>query len=71
MEGFVPNVAGSQVSDTQDTILAQELEKLHTEKLRLKEENSSYLAHHHELQSLLDEFVTEILTHKPNVRTIR
>jgi hypothetical protein len=66
MEGF-SIVAGSQASATQESILLQELEKLHLEKLRLKEENSNYLQEHPELQSLLDEFVTEVLIKKPNV----
>jgi hypothetical protein len=66
MEGF-SIVAGSQVSDTQESILLQELEKLHHEKLRLKDENSNYLERHPELPTLLDDFVTEVLIQKPNV----
>lgn len=66
MESF-SQVAGSQVSETQESILMQELEKLHEEKLRLKDNNSQYIQQHPELHLLLDEFVTEVLIQKPNV----
>lgn len=67
MEGFTPKVAGAQPNETPESILAEELEKLHQEKNRLKDENANYLSRHPELQPLLDEFLTEVLIQKPNV----
>jgi hypothetical protein len=63
------HVAGSQVTETQESILMQELEKLHADKLRLKDDNSQYIKDHPEMQTLLDEFVTEILIQRPHVPT--
>lgn len=50
---------------TNDSILAEEMEKLRGEKSHLKEENSKYLDKHPELHSLVDDFVASVLKEKP------
>ena len=70
MEGFQPKISGAQANETLESILNEELNKLKEEKNRLKDENTNYLKQHPELQHLLDDFLTEILTHKPHVLSL-
>lgn len=43
-----------------------ELDKLQNHRNKITEENKKYLEKHPELRTLLDEFVTSVLIHKPN-----
>lgn len=54
-----------QTVATNDSILAEEMEKLVGEKNRLKDQNSKYLDKHPELHSLVDDFVASVLKEKP------
>ena len=46
--------------------MSQELAKLAEKRLRIQEENQSYLSAHPELKTLLDEFVSSIISEKPH-----
>lgn len=56
---------GQTAGKTKESILAEELAKLKNYKLKLKEQNTNYISDHPELKSILDEFVTAILSDKP------
>jgi guanylate kinase len=57
--------SGTNPSDNNDNILAEELEKLKVYRNSVAENNKRYVDAHPELQQLLDDFVTSVITHKP------
>jgi guanylate kinase len=57
---------GTDPAATHESILADELEKLKEYKLKLKNDNSDYLAEHPELRTLLDGFISEVLLKHPS-----
>lgn len=63
--GSTAGAVGALASETKESILDEELEKLNDMKFQLKEENTAYLARHAEFNELLDEFVSEIFQNKP------
>jgi hypothetical protein len=65
--GGSTGAVGALASETKESILDEELEKLNDLKFQLKDENAAYLTRHHEFTELLDEFVGEILKTKPKV----
>ena len=58
---------GALASETKESILDEELEKLNDLKFQLKDENARYLQDHSEFHEVLDEFVGEIFRQKPKV----
>jgi len=58
--------SGTGPNADSDAILSQELAKLTEKRLRMKEENQSYLTSHPELKTLLDEFVSSVISDKPH-----
>lgn len=56
---------GTAPEATHASILASELEKLNDYRMKLKEDNQSYLESHPELRSLVDNFVHEVLIKRP------
>ena len=65
--GGSTGAVGALATETKESILDEELEKLNDLKFRLKEENTGYLMNHPEFTDLLDEFVGDIFMHKPKV----
>jgi hypothetical protein len=65
--GGSTGAVGALASETKESILDEELEKLNDMKFQLKEENTAYLAKHADFNDLLDEFVGEIFRNKPSV----
>ena len=57
-------------TETKESILDEELEKLNDMKFQLKDENAAYLKNHQEFNELLDDFVGEVFKVKPKVRKI-
>ncbi len=66
--GLIAGHVGALSSETKESILEEELEKLNDLKFRLKIENDEYLREHTEFTELLDEFVGEVFKAKPTVR---
>lgn len=56
---------GALASETKESILDEELEKLNDLKFQLKEENANYLTQHGDFHEILDDFVGEIFRQKP------
>lgn len=63
--GGSTGAVGALATETKESILDEELEKLNDLKFRLKEENTAYLLEHNEFTDIIDEFVSEIFMHKP------
>lgn len=57
--------SGTEPSETTDSILAGELQKLRVQRERLHEDNSKYIQEHPELHTLVDQFVTACIHSKP------
>lgn len=57
---------GAAKSLTHPEILKAELEKIESDRNRLKEESSAYLRKHPEIANLIDELLASILYHKPS-----
>lgn len=66
MSGTTGHV-GALASETKESILEEELERLNDMKFQLKDENNRYLAQHDDFHDILDEFVGEIFKQKPKV----
>lgn len=58
--------SGTNPEYTSDDILAAELKKLKAYRGKVNESNSKYISDHPELQRILDDFVTAVITHKPS-----
>ena len=56
---------GTTPEATHASILASELEKLNDYKIKLKDDNTSYLNEHPELRNLIDGFVSDVLIKRP------
>lgn len=56
---------GTDPSETSDSILAGELQKLRIQREKFHEENRKYIDEHPELHSLVDQFVTACIHSKP------
>mmetsp|Transcript_9553 Transcript_9553/g.14378 ORF Transcript_9553/g.14378 Transcript_9553/m.14378 type:complete len:296 (-) Transcript_9553:102-989(-) len=59
-------VSGALATETKESILGQELEKLQEKKNKLKEDNTKYVSNHPELSVIIDEFVADVLQKKPH-----
>ena len=56
---------GSDPSQDFQSLLSLELEKLKDHKLKLKEENESYISKHPELRTILDSFIAQVILQQP------
>eukprot|EP00286_Rhodomonas_abbreviata_P017444 CAMPEP_0181342936 /NCGR_PEP_ID=MMETSP1101-20121128/31290_1 /TAXON_ID=46948 /ORGANISM="Rhodomonas abbreviata, Strain Caron Lab Isolate" /LENGTH=241 /DNA_ID=CAMNT_0023454475 /DNA_START=32 /DNA_END=753 /DNA_ORIENTATION=+ len=58
--------SGTKPEADEDTIVADELEKLQKYRSNIAAENKTYIDSHPELRSLIDDFVTSAIAHKPD-----
>ena len=56
---------GADPSHTNDSIIAEELKKLKEARIRMKNNNQSYIDQHPELRNIIDDFMSAAIARKP------